>query len=242
MNKRKLLLIMAMAVIAVLLAAGVCAGASLTLPQTGQTKCYSHSSSYPWWNEAPCAGTGQDGDAQAGLAWPSQRFTQNADTTVTDNLTGLVWIKDGNIMVSRDEGWDTHGTTNDGAVSWQHALNYVKKLNAENYLGHDDWRLPNVNELESLVNADFPDSFRSSVGNSNWAEELGGTVMLSCISPSSSFCQLTAMVPCGESKLPLTQVKLPLGFGAILKVFQAGSSEEIPTRFWNIHSPTAPKA
>jgi hypothetical protein len=158
MNKRKLLLIMAMAVIAVLLAAGVCAGASLTLPQTGQTKCYSHSSSYPWWNEAPCAGTGQDGDAQAGLAWPSPRFTQNADTTVTDNLTGLVWIKDGNIMVSRDEGWDTHGTTNDGAVSWQHALNYVKKLNAENYLGHDDWRLPNVNELESLVNADFPDS------------------------------------------------------------------------------------
>jgi hypothetical protein len=157
MNKKKLILYMVPAAITVFLTAGACAAAALNLPQTGQTKCYSHSSSYPWWTEAPCAETGQDGDTQAGLAWPSPRFSQNADTTITDNLTGLVWVPDGNIMVSRDEGWDTHGTTNDGAVSWHHALNYVKKLNAENYLGHDDWRLPNVNELESLVNADVPD-------------------------------------------------------------------------------------
>ena len=40
------------------------------------------------------------------------------------------------------------------AVTWYHALDYVTKLNNENYLGHNDWRLPNVNELESLINAE----------------------------------------------------------------------------------------
>jgi hypothetical protein len=37
-------------------------------------------------------------------------------------------------------------------MTWQSALDYVACLNANNYLGHNDWRLPNINELESLVN------------------------------------------------------------------------------------------
>jgi hypothetical protein len=88
------------------------------------------------------------------VPWPEPRFTTNADTTITDNLTGLVWVPDGNIMPARDPGWDTDGTANDGAVTWHHALDYVAKLNAEHYLGHNDWRLPNINELLSLFNAD----------------------------------------------------------------------------------------
>ena len=135
-----------------LILAFVVVGASfagtINLPQTGQTKCYDTSGV-----EIPCAGTGQDGDIQAGVEWPSPRFTVNEDTTIKDNLTGLVWARDGNIMPTRDPGWDTDATVNDGAVTWQHALDYVAKLNAENYLGHSDWRLPNVNELESLINA-----------------------------------------------------------------------------------------
>jgi len=55
------------------------------------------------------------------------------------------------MMPARDLGWDEDGTADDGAVTWQHALDYVAKLNAEQYLGYADWRLPNVNELESLV-------------------------------------------------------------------------------------------
>jgi hypothetical protein len=35
---------------------------------------------------------------------------------------------------------------------WQGALDYIKSLNTGNYLGHNDWRLPNINELASLVN------------------------------------------------------------------------------------------
>jgi len=123
---------------------------TIDLPRTGQTKCYDTSGV-----EIPCAGTGQDGDIQAGVEWPSPRFTVNEDTTIKDNLTGLLWAPDGNIMPTRDPGWDTDATVNDGAVTWQHALDYVAKLNAENYLGHSDWRLPNVNELESLINASY---------------------------------------------------------------------------------------
>ena len=73
---------------------------TINLPQTGQTQCYDTSG-----NAINCPGTGQDGEIQAGVAWPEPRFTTNADTTVKDNLTGLVWGPDGNIMPTRDPGW-----------------------------------------------------------------------------------------------------------------------------------------
>jgi hypothetical protein len=122
---------------------------TVNLPKTGQTKCYDTTG-----KEISCTGTGQNGEIQAGVAWPEPRFITNADFTIQDNLTGLVWAFDGNIMPTRDPGWDADGIANDGRVTWQHALDYVTKLNSENYLEHNDWRLPNVNELESLENAD----------------------------------------------------------------------------------------
>ena len=99
---------------------------TIQLPKTGQTKCYDTSGA-----EISCAGTGQDGDIQAGVAWPSPRFVDNGDGTVIDKLTGLMWIK---------------GETE--AMTCESALDYVKTLNTG---GHTDWRLPNVNELRSLV-------------------------------------------------------------------------------------------
>ena len=38
--------------------------------------------------------TGDDGDIQAGVKFPVPRFTVNGDGTVTDNLTGLIWLQD----------------------------------------------------------------------------------------------------------------------------------------------------
>ena len=128
------------------------------LPQTGQTTCYNASGAV-----ISCTGTGQDGELQTGVAWPDPRFTENGDQTVSDNLTGLIWAKDGNLMVSRDPGFDADGTASDGAVTWQHALDYVKKLNAENYLGHNDWRLPNVNEL--MTTASNPQKILASTSD-----------------------------------------------------------------------------
>ena len=62
-------------------------------------------------------------------------FLDTSDGTITDRATGLMWAKNDN------------GT----AVSWQEALAWVQNCNAAAYLGHRDWRLPSVKELQSIV-------------------------------------------------------------------------------------------
>jgi len=119
---------------------------TVQLPQTGQASCHDASGTI-----IACTGTGQDGELRAGVVWPTPRFTDKEDQTVQDNLTGLIWAKDGNLIKTRDPGFDNDSTAGNGAVTWQHALDYINKLNQESYLGHSDWRLPNVIELESLI-------------------------------------------------------------------------------------------
>ena len=126
--------------------ANASAGGVIELPQTGETKCYDSAGA-----EIACAGTGQDAEIQAGVAWPDPRFTDNGDGTVTDNLTGLMWTKDANLIQTRDQSFDNDLTAGDGQVTWQHALDYAAKLNTESYLGYNDWHLPNVNELKSMI-------------------------------------------------------------------------------------------
>jgi hypothetical protein len=65
------------------------------------------------------------GDAMAALL-------DNGDETVTDTVTGLMWQK----------------ATAHGTYTWQSALSYCENLTL---VGHTDWRLPNRNELQSLV-------------------------------------------------------------------------------------------
>jgi hypothetical protein len=80
--------------------------------------------------------TGDDGDLRKGVTWPTPRFTDNTGSgagTVTDNLTGLMWAKDANTA---------------GLKNWDGALAYCNDLILG---GHDDWRLPNVKELLSLI-------------------------------------------------------------------------------------------
>jgi len=110
--------------------------------------------------------TEDDGDLETGAGWPSPRFFDNGNQTVTDKLTGLMWTKDGNLIKTRDPGFDNDGTAGDGAVTWKHALDYVKKLNQENYFGYSDWRLPNRKELRSLINY-------SQVNTAAWLNTLG---------------------------------------------------------------------
>jgi hypothetical protein len=127
----------------------------IQLPQTGQTTCYDTAGTV-----IPCAGTGQDGDIRAGVAWPEPRFAiiycdangpcanQGSDCDgnpstdmVKDNLTGLVWARDGNLS--------------NGPQTWQEALVFSNNLNL---CGYSDWRLPNINELESLGHSDKENS------------------------------------------------------------------------------------
>jgi len=112
------------------------------LPRTGQTDCFDVSGN----QLQSCAGTGQDGEAQAGVAWPASRFNINSDSTVTDALTGLAWSLDANAPgpAACDPGM---------TKTWPEALGYVACLNTAQYLGNSDWRLPNIKDLWSLFNA-----------------------------------------------------------------------------------------
>ncbi|MBF0496362.1 MAG: DUF1566 domain-containing protein [Deltaproteobacteria bacterium] len=62
-------------------------------------------------------------------------FLDNGDQTITDKATGLMWSKS-------DSG---------SAMNWEAALAWVQTKNAANYLGRNDWRLPNAKELQSIV-------------------------------------------------------------------------------------------
>ena len=96
----------------------------------------------------PVPDTGQTGDYTATWGEDSDysinphSYTDLGNGIVRDNVTGLEWVQDGNLMATRDPGWDTDGTVGDGKVTWQHALDYVTNLNNENYLGYNDWACP----------------------------------------------------------------------------------------------------
>ncbi len=70
--------------------------------------------------------------AVRGDAYGVSEFVDHGDGTVTDNTTGLMWLAD-----DSGEGLD-----------WEHALAYAETCTAS---GYDDWRLPNVKELQSIV-------------------------------------------------------------------------------------------
>jgi len=97
------------------------------VPKTGQATSYE---------------IGDDGFHQIGVAWPSPRFTDNANGTVTDNLTGLIWLKRAS-LTSLPE-------------SWEEAVIYCNNLDTGYFTLSDgsmagDWRLPNIKELQSLI-------------------------------------------------------------------------------------------
>jgi len=70
-------------------------------------------------------------DAQYGV----NDLTDQGDGTIMDHATGLIWDKD-------DSG---------EGMNWEAALAWVYQKNQENYLGYNDWRLPNAKELQSII-------------------------------------------------------------------------------------------
>ena len=109
----------------------VCGQERWVIPQTGQRKCYDTVG-----NEISCQGTGQDGELRYGLEWPVPRFVVRNEA-VKDRLTGLYWLKDANIS--------------SGPMTWEKCFNFVKKLDLPLPEKTMQWRLPTINELESLV-------------------------------------------------------------------------------------------
>jgi hypothetical protein len=134
---------------------------------SGQTTCWlgGNDSTNP--TPAACAGTGQDGQHTAGA---TLAYVDNGDGTITDSNSGLMWEKksdDGSLhdkdtfypWVSTCTGDGTTWCTRDndctvpgGACSGTTIFEWVDQVNAASFAMHDDWRVPNVRELASLVN------------------------------------------------------------------------------------------
>jgi len=108
--------------------AAVSNDAVFEVPPTGQTISYAD---------------GDDGD-RATVAVSSSRFTDNGNGTFGDSLTGLTWL--GIRQCIFDQNWSA-------------AINYVNQLSASVSFCAElndgstvgEWRLPNINELQSLV-------------------------------------------------------------------------------------------
>jgi hypothetical protein len=77
-------------------------------------------------------------------------FVENGDGTVTDRATGLMWQK----------------TDSGAGMEWEDALAYAEGATTA---GYDDWRLPNVKELQSIVD----DTHSPSAGD---AADLGPAI------------------------------------------------------------------
>ena len=122
---------------------------------TGQSACYDSGGTL-----IDCSDTGQDGDYQMGcdpavspvggfsfgnykrtsIPCSAARWSDNGDGTVTDGLTGLVWLRDANCFAR---------------LNWPEALSAANGLATGSCGLSDgssagDWRLPNINELRSL--------------------------------------------------------------------------------------------
>jgi hypothetical protein len=121
------------------------------LPATGQTTSFV---------------AGDDGDIRAGTPLS---YTDNGDGTITDNNTGLVWEKH-----SADGGIHDQNNT----YTWGDGFAmHVAGLNTTNFAGHNDWRVPNVKELQSII--DYQNIFPavSSAFNNGCT---GGCTVLTC--------------------------------------------------------------
>ncbi len=103
---------------------------SIRLPKTGQTTSYL---------------VGDDGHWQAGVALPEIRYRDNGDGTVSDTLSGLVWLKQFDCFVGRFEWYDALNAANQLADSSSEDCGLSDGSRA------GEWRLPNVIELHSLV-------------------------------------------------------------------------------------------
>jgi len=102
--------------------------------------------------------TGYERDFQAKPAVQELRFLVNGDGTITDNHTGLMWLQNSSDL---------------SANSWQESLDLAMSFNKSsnnfksgNYTArYNNWRLPDIKELQSLLNKNKHD--QSTWLNSN---------------------------------------------------------------------------
>jgi hypothetical protein len=168
-------------------------------PATGQTTVYA---------------VGDDGSYQAGAPL---KYKNNCNGTITDQNTGLMWeVKDDyNGSPNPDDLNDVNNnypcagtcSTSEGALCGTAAdcptgqtcnasdgqstgytiFQWVAQLNAKHFAGHKDWRIPNVKELESIVDyGTYPPPDVAAAFNTNCAAACTVTTC-SCTQSNSNY-------------------------------------------------------
>ncbi len=129
---------------------------SFPIVDTNQNQCYSLSGVMKSCPSHGQSAFGQDAQYQGNQ--PS--YVNNGNGTVSDEVTGLMWTQ-------------TPDTNGDGKIdakdkmTYEQALKYVESLNTA---GFDDWRLPTIKELYSLILFDGQDP--SGIRNNSAKVEL----------------------------------------------------------------------
>lgn len=76
------------------------------------------------------------------VASEDKRFIDNGNQTITDSQSGLMWQKNDSYLDTKH--W----------ISWEESTDYIKKLNQDAFAGYIDWRMPTLEELKTLYEAD----------------------------------------------------------------------------------------
>jgi len=83
-----------------------------------------------------------DGYYKKGYPKSGAKFTNNGDGTITDNATGLMWVRDPSLLGG------AFGVP--GTPSKMKYLDSLSNVHALNYAGYSDWRVPNIKEMQSI--------------------------------------------------------------------------------------------
>ncbi len=95
---------------------------------------------------APAAANECGGSQDPAIVWttPEDRFVDNGNGTVTDSITGLMWLR-----CPLGQAWNGETCTGNAArQTWQAALQAADGLA---FAGFTDWRMPNLKEIGAIV-------------------------------------------------------------------------------------------
>ena len=142
----------------------------MKFPASGQTTAYTADKN----NGAGLDTVPDDGTVEAGA---TLSYVDNGDGTIKDKVTDLTWEKKSDDGTIHDK---------DTTYTWDNAFAvHVADLNAMSFAGHTDWRLPNMKELQSIVDWEMVTPAVDPVFDTDCAASC--TVLICSCTPASGY-------------------------------------------------------